>query len=219
MRAILFKGADDYRNNLLSLLSQTPKTEWEKCMAGEYYDCHDSIFLDKKARATRWMQQYNSLPYERRSERYAMLKDLFAHVGTNCSVADDFICGFGCNISLGDNVSINYRCTLIDCNAITVGNNVLIAPCVHINTATHPVDWRERSNLDFASDPRAYFCKTQAKPVRIGDGCWIGAGVTIIAGVTLGDNVTVAAGAVVTQSFPSNCLIGGVPAKVIRWLL
>lgn len=193
-------------------------TEPEKCMAGEMYDCHSPEFIDQKAVATRWMQQYNSLPYERRSERYSMLKTLFGGVGENCSVGDDFICGFGCNIYLGDNVSINYRCTLIDCNKIIIGNNVLIAPCVHINTASHPVSWSDRRNPEHDTNPQAYFCKTYAKPVVIGDGCWIGAGVTILAGVTLGDNVTVAAGAVVTKSFPDNCLIGGVPAKIIKHL-
>ena len=110
-------------------------TELEKCMAGELYDCHDKIFIDMKAVATRWMQRYNSLPYERRSERYAMLKEMFGSVGSNCSVGDGFICGFGCNIFMGDNVSVNYRCTLIDCNEIHIGNNVLIAPGVQINTA------------------------------------------------------------------------------------
>lgn len=43
------------------------------------------------------------------------------------------------HIYIGNNVSINIRCMLIDCNKITVGNNVLIAPGVQINTSTHPV--------------------------------------------------------------------------------
>lgn len=191
-------------------------TELEKCIAGEMYDCHDPVFIIMKAEATRWMQRYNSLPYDRRSERYAMLKELFGSVGRNCSVADGFICGFGRNIFLGDNVSVNYRCTLIDCNEIRIGSNVLIAPGVQINTATHPVDWTARRNPDFDSNPQAYFCRTLAQPIAIGDNCWIGAGAIILAGVTLGDNTTVAAGAVVTKSFPGNCLIGGVPARILR---
>lgn len=191
-------------------------TELEKCMAGEMYDCHDDIFIKRKAVATEWMQLYNAVPYERRAERYTMLKELFGAVGTNCSVGDGFICGFGCNIYIGDNVSINYRCTLIDCNDIRIGSNVLIAPGVQINTATHPVEWSERRNPEFETDRQAYFCKTYAKPVAIGDNCWIGAGAIILAGVTLGKNVTVAAGAVVTHSFPDDCLIGGVPARMLR---
>lgn len=87
---------------------------------------------------------------------------------------------------------------------------------MQINTASHPVDWNDRRNPDFDHNPRAYFCKTYAKPVTIGNDCWIGAGAIILGGVTLGDNVTVAAGAVVTRSFPGDCIIGGVPARVIR---
>ena len=191
-------------------------TELEKCMAGMEYDCHDKIFIDMKAVATRWMQRYNSLSYEQRSQRYEMLRELFGSVGTNCSVADGFICGFGCNIYLGKNVSINYRCTLIDCNKICIGNNVLIAPGVQINTASHPTDWSERRNPDFEHNSQDYFCKTFALPITIGNNCWIGAGTIITAGVTLGDNVTVAAGAIVTKSFPDNCLIGGVPAHILK---
>lgn len=52
--------------------------------------------------------------------------------------------------------------------------------------------------------------------IRIGRNCWLGNGVVITAGVELGDNVVVGANAVVTQSFPSNVVIAGVPARVIR---
>ena len=192
------------------------KTEYEKCMAGEFYDCHDPIFIEMKATATRWMQRYNSLPYEQRSERYSMLQELFGKVGTNCSVGDDFICGFGSNIYLGNNVSINYRCTLIDCNRITIGNNVLIAPGVQVNTASHPVEWEERRNPDFQTNPQAYFCKTYAKPITIGNNCWIGAGVIVLAGVTIGDNSTIGAGSVVIKDIPPHSLAVGNPCRVIK---
>lgn len=105
------------------------------------------------------------------------------------------------------------------CNTIKIGNNVLIAPGVQINTASHPVEWPERRNPDFENNPQAYFCKTYARPVTIGDNCWIGAGADCPRRqCRWGDNVTVAAGAVVTQSFPGNCLIGGVPAKILKRL-
>lgn len=45
---------------------------------------------------------------------------------------------------------------------------------------------------------------------------WIGGNVTILPGVTIGNNVVVAAGAVVTKDVPDNCVVGGVPANVIR---
>ena len=56
------------------------------------------------------------------------------------------------------------------------------------------------------------------KSVKIGKNCWIGNGVTILSGVELGDNVTVGANSVVTKSFPSNVVIAGVPAKIIKEL-
>ena len=54
------------------------------------------------------------------------------------------------------------------------------------------------------------------KPVTIGNDVWIGGDVTILPGVTIGNNVVVAAGAVVTKDVPDNCVVGGVPAKIIK---
>ena len=51
----------------------------------------------------------------------------------------------------------------------------------------------------------------------IGSNCWIGAKATILDGVHIGDGCIVAAGAVVTKSFPDNVIIGGVPAKIIKY--
>ena len=57
-----------------------------------------------------------------------------------------------------------------------------------------------------------------SKPVYIGKNVWIGEGSCILPGVTLGDNVIVGANAVVTHSFPNNCVIAGVPAQIIKKL-
>ncbi len=53
-------------------------------------------------------------------------------------------------------------------------------------------------------------------PITIGDNCYIGTGVTILGPVSIGDNVTIAAGAVVTKDVPSNCIVAGMPAKVVK---
>lgn len=52
--------------------------------------------------------------------------------------------------------------------------------------------------------------------ITIGKNCWLGSKVTLLPGVHLGDNVTVGANSVVTKSFPSNVVIGGIPAKILR---
>ena len=51
--------------------------------------------------------------------------------------------------------------------------------------------------------------------VRIGNNCFIGCGSIILCGVTIGDNVIIGAGSVVTHDIPSNCAVGGNPAKYI----
>jgi len=51
---------------------------------------------------------------------------------------------------------------------------------------------------------------------HIGSWCVIGIGATIRAGVTIGDNVVVGAGAVVTRDVPSNCIVAGNPARIVR---
>ena len=47
------------------------KTEMEKCLAGEWYDCHDPFFMDLKSKAHHLLMKYNSLPYEQKTEKFA----------------------------------------------------------------------------------------------------------------------------------------------------
>ena len=60
--------------------------------------------------------------------------------------------------------------------------------------------------------------KYKTASVKIGKNCWIAHAVTITSGVELGDNVVVGANSVVTKSFPSNVVIAGCPAKIIKTL-
>jgi maltose O-acetyltransferase len=55
-------------------------------------------------------------------------------------------------------------------------------------------------------------------PVTIGNDCWIGGRAIICPGVSIGDNVVVGAGSVVTKDVPSNVVVGGNPAKILRYL-
>ena len=89
-------------------------------------------------------------------------------------------------------------------NGIVIGTNVRMGPGVKIISANH--------------DLRDYDRHDSAPPVVIGDDCWLGANSIILPGVELGSHVVVAAGAVVASSFPRDCLVGGVPARVLRQL-
>lgn len=93
-------------------------------------------------------------------------------------------------------------CYIQGINKVYIGDYTIFAPGVKIISANH--DKKNFENHD----------KTLG-PVIIGKKCWLGANVVILPGVTLGDNVIVAAGAVVTKSFPCDVILGGVPAKII----
>ena len=84
----------------------------------------------------------------------------------------------------------------------------MIGPNTLITTVGHPLSPQGR---------RDYIA--EAKPVRIGNDVWIGGNVTILPGVTIGNNVVIAAGAVVHEDVPDNCLVGGVPASKIKDLV
>jgi maltose O-acetyltransferase len=81
----------------------------------------------------------------------------------------------------------------------------MLAPGVHIYTATHPLEANARnSGLEYG------------KPVRIGNNVWIGGRAVINPGVTIGDNAVIASGAVVVKDVPPNVVVGGNPARVIK---
>ena len=192
------------------------KTELKKCLAGEWYDCHAPIFLEFKRKTHSLLMKYNSLPYEKQEEKQAILKEMLGSIGTKVSVGHSFLCDYGCNIHIGNNVTVNTGCTFVDCNKITIGNNVLIAPDVRIYTATHPVELTERLTPQETPEGIEYIRHTFALPVTIEDGCWIGGGVIILPGVTIGQGSTIGAGRVVTKNIPANSLAAGNPCKVIR---
>ena len=189
-------------------------TELEKCLAGEYYNCHDKIFLDFKSHARTLLQKYNALAYEEMELKRSILKELFGGIGIQVSVAPPFLCDYGRNIYIGNNVSVNMNCTFVDCNRIVIGDDVLIASNVQLYTATHPVELAERYVIN--PETGQLHRRTCALPIKIGNGCWLGGGVIVLLGVTIGDGSVIGAGSVVTKDIPQNSLAVGNPCHVIR---
>lgn len=113
----------------------------------------------------------------------------------------------GTGITIGNNTGINVNAYLGGQGGITIGDDVIIGPYVKIFSENHNFEGKD-----------ALFRKqgVSRKGVIIGNDCWIGSNVTILDGVELKDRTVVAAGSVVTKSFGSDVVLGGIPAKVIK---
>lgn len=114
-----------------------------------------------------------------------------------------FYTDFGKNMRIGKNVFFNTGCSFQDRGGITIGDNALIGMNVTIATLNHGLTLETRGT-------------TYPAPVVIGDNVWIGSNATILGGVTIGENAVVAAGAVVSRDVPPNCVVAGVPARVVK---
>ncbi len=114
----------------------------------------------------------------------------------------------GLRIQIGDCNFFNRDCMLDACQSIEIGDHNMFGPGVYITDSNHTV----RPDTWVANNPM------NRGKAKIGNGCWIGARAVILKDVELGDHCVVAAGAVVTKSFPAKSLIGGVPAELIRTL-
>lgn len=179
-------------------------TEREKMLSGELYMPEDEELSQLRLKARLLCEKFNKTSVTEIDERTAILKVLFGNVGGRIYIEPDFHCDYGCNIYVGDNFFANFGCVILDVAEVKIGRNCFLAPGVIIATATHPKRASERYNgLELA------------KPITIGDDCWIGAKAVINPGVTLGNGVVVASGAVVTKDFGDNVVIGGVPARII----
>ena len=115
------------------------------------------------------------------------------------------------SITIGDNCSIGGYNHITACNKITIGNGLLTGRYVYIGDNAHGGLSIEEANIPPVC--RQLISKGE---VVIGNNVWIGDKVTILGSVTIGDNVIIGANSVVTHDIPSNCMVAGIPAKVIR---
>lgn len=186
------------------------KTEKEKMLAGEIYDCGDPALLARWHKAKDLQRAYNQADTRDEVYQSTLLDQLIGKRGEQVTLAAPVFVDYGENIILGRNVEINMNCVFLDCNTITIGDYTGIGPGVHIYAVGHPVNPTERLSEGNK------FWNSYTAPVTIGRNVWIGGGAIILPGVTIGDNTTIGAGSVVSKSIPANCLAVGNPCKVIK---
>ncbi|KFY90263.1 hypothetical protein V500_05222 [Pseudogymnoascus sp. VKM F-4518 (FW-2643)] len=114
---------------------------------------------------------------------------------------------YGTNTRIGKGVYINFNCTFLDTCVITIGARTLIGPNCSFFAASHPLDPFLRNGT---RGPEL------GAPITVGEDCWFGGNVTVLAGVTIGRGVTVGAGSVVTKDVPDFVVVAGNPARVLK---
>ena len=181
-------------------------TDREKIHSGEIYFPNGPEILDEQLAYLDKMDEYNAIPRRFVERRAAMLPQMFAEVGEGCYIESPFYSNWGGHhVHLGSNVYANFGVTFVDDTHIYIGSGTMLAPNVIIATAGHPIDPELRARA-----------LQYNMPVRIGNNCWLGAGVIVMPGVTIGDNTVIGAGSVVTKDIPSGVVAVGNPCRVLR---
>jgi acetyltransferase-like isoleucine patch superfamily enzyme len=183
------------------------KDIFERLKAGELVRLEDAEFfkVDKVVNRTLSLTPALNASTDINQIRERLSEIIGAPLDESVTVFVPFYTNFGRFISIGKNVFINHACSFLDMGGITLEDDVLVGPKVNLITENHPMN---------PADRRAMV----AKPILIKRKAWIGAGATILPGVTVGENAIVAAGAVVSRDVPDNAVVGGVPAKIIKYI-
>lgn len=181
------------------------KSEKEKMLAGEYYIATDEQLSRERKIARLLWNRLNASNDDETELRQELLSKLLPNQGEGLWVEPPFYCDYGSNITVGKKVFFNFNCIILDVAPVTIGDYTLFGPNVQIYTASHPLNWKERSEgLEFG------------KPINIGSYVWMGGGVIVCPGVTVGDRSVIGAGSVITRDIPADVFAAGNPCKVIR---
>lgn len=112
-------------------------------------------------------------------------------------------------LELGSELGVNSFSRIVAHEKITIGDHVTIGQMVGILDHDHDFSITQ-GNLKLDGYKTA--------PIKIGNNVWIGDKCTILKGVTVGDNVVIGTNTLVNKDVPNNCIIGGVPFKILREL-
>lgn len=141
--------------------------------------------------------------------RYVYVKRLAAACGDNVAIMEGVHLFNVRKMRLGSNVSIHPMCYVNAAGGLTIADNTGIGHACTVLTDAHDFS---HPDLLFRDAPMV------PAPVTIGGNVHVGAGSRVLAGVTIGDNVLIGASTVVTKDLPSNTVVVGVPARVIKTL-
>ena len=189
-------------------------TEKEKMLAGKIYDPSDEELSKLRLQAHKLSKMYNDTFEDEEEKREDILDKLIPNRKDGVYIQRPIQFDYGVFTSLGENFYANFNFTVLDVCPVKIGDNVLVGPNVSIMTPVHPLRYQDR-NIKKKADGTLYDDE-YAKPITIGDNCWIASCVTITGGVTIGNGCVIGAGSVVTRDIPDNSFAAGNPCRVIR---
>ncbi len=139
--------------------------------------------------------------------RIAALRRGGVSIGHGCRIegGQHFVLG---DVAIGDEVYINRDC-LFDAylTKIEIGDRATIGAGAIVAASSHEIGGpARRAGAD------------RCAPIRIGDGVWLGARVTVLPGVSIGDGCVIGASSLVTENTEPNAVYAGTPARLMRHL-
>lgn len=140
--------------------------------------------------------------------RYSYCRLIFKKLGKGVVISDHVKILCGEKIELDDNVVIPNNVILDGRGGIKIGKYTMVGFQSIILTSTH-----KNNRIDVPIKGQGMF----TKPVIIGEDVWIGTRVIILPGITVGNKAIVGAGSVVTKDVPEYAVVGGVPARIIKY--
>lgn len=113
-----------------------------KMLAGELYMASDPELGADHLRAQALLAKFNATAADAEEERRLLLRQLLGRIGEGTVIKPILRCDYGYNIALGARTFVNYDCMLLDCNRITIGDEVPMAP--GCTSTRQPIPWTRR---------------------------------------------------------------------------
>lgn len=204
LRKITAEDSKKYQEELAKQ-KDINKSEFNKMMAGQWYNAMDYSMLKMRQENNKKTEAYSRITINTLSYKDRIAKAIVKEFGENANIIPPFTCDYGCNVKVGDNTVINHSGVFLDTNEINIGKHALIGPKSGLYGAIHPFDVEARNEGI-----------EKAKTINIGDGAWLGGKVTVVPGVSIGKHSVIGAGSVVTKDIPDDVVAVGNPCRVIR---
>lgn len=170
-----------------------------------FQGCYNHQYEKEIQKAKEMCFQYNKLSPNDKNTQQIIIKNLLKKTGDMITITPPFWCDYGYHIEVGNNFYSNHNLVIQDGGGVIFGDDVFVGPNCCFTTAEHAIDPEMRkAGIEIA------------KPIKVGNNVWIGAGAIILAGVEIGDNTVIGAGSIVTKSIPSNVVAVGNPCHVLR---